>query len=300
MVSTRSTPSVASRRRSLATIFDTAAARNAVTPATPVTPGVPAANSTQAIFVATVRTLTRDRFDESVAKHVIRKCFREKHERFPRTESHAQVLFARLVPSIQEAFEAEDALFAPLFYLEDATVAVRPEANKLIFSTLELSMCPASPAADWLEASSTSHPLDGKRVLLEIARRLLDPGAPFQRTSDLLGVRFKANTDPSDSIADFDAALKSARRKNTLDDDELKEQFITALDPTFYSPVVPRLFTHQQRAAVDLLSMQQWVSECYARHVQAGTHLTFSAAAMTDEGNSSGSWWETYDEKFRG
>ncbi|KAK3245008.1 hypothetical protein CYMTET_45400 [Cymbomonas tetramitiformis] len=31
--------------------------------------------------------------------------------------------------------------------------------------------------------------------------------------------------------------------------------------------------------------MQQWVSECYARHVQAGAHLAFSAAAMADEGS---------------
>ncbi|KAK3253933.1 hypothetical protein CYMTET_36836 [Cymbomonas tetramitiformis] len=89
---------MASRRRSLATIFDTAAARNAVTPATLVTPGVPAANSAQAVFVAT------------------------------------------------EAFEAEDALFAPLFNLATGI-------------------------------------------------------------SDLLGVRFQAYTDPSDSIADFNTAL---------------------------------------------------------------------------------------------
>ncbi|KAK3261989.1 hypothetical protein CYMTET_29134 [Cymbomonas tetramitiformis] len=146
-------------------MFDTVAARNAITPVTSVTPGAPAANSAGAVFVTTGCTLTRDRFDESVAKHVIRKCFREKHERFSGTESHAQ------------------------------------------------------------------------------------------GTSDLLGVRFKANTDPSDSTADFNAALKSARRKNTLDDDEVKEPFIAALDSVFYAP--------------------------------AGTHLAVSAAAMTDEGDVS-------------
>ncbi|KAK3280247.1 hypothetical protein CYMTET_11903 [Cymbomonas tetramitiformis] len=69
-----------------------------------------------------------------------------------------------------------------------------------------------------------------------------------------------AYEDPSDSIADFDAVLKSARRKNTLDDDEVNEQFSTALDPAFYAPVVSRLFTHQQRATVDLLTMQQWLA----------------------------------------
>ncbi|KAK3233902.1 hypothetical protein CYMTET_55832 [Cymbomonas tetramitiformis] len=279
-------------------MFDTAAARNAVSPATPVPPGVPAATSAQVIFVATVRFLTRDRFDESVAKHVIRKCFRKKHERFSGTESYAQLVDVGLeciqdrcdnlkipffnnlasdCPIVRstirsggqkivdegtvylpkaEAFGAEDAPFAPLFNLEDATAAVRPEANKLIFSTLKLIICPASPAADWLEASAASHLLDGKRVLLEIARSEIAElcGAPFPGTSDLLDVRFKADTDPSDSIADFNATLKSARRKNTLDDDEVKEQFITALDSTFYAPV-------------------------------AGTHAGLSAAAITDEGS---------------
>ncbi|KAK3233859.1 hypothetical protein CYMTET_55876 [Cymbomonas tetramitiformis] len=285
MVATRLTSSMASRRRSLATIFDSAAARNSVTPATPAPAGVPAANSAQAVFLAGVRSLTRERFDESVAKHVIRKCFREKHDRFTGTESNAQVLLSKL-----EAFEAQDALFAPMFDLEDSTLAVRPEANKLFFSTLELIVCPASPAGDWLEASATLHQLDGKRALLELARRLLDSGAPFQGTSDLLGVRFKAYTDPSESITDFNAALRSAKRRNTLDDDEVKELFLAALDPGFYAPVVSRLFTHQQRAAVDLLAIQQWVLECYARHVAAGTHtasFTLSAAAVATDGDTS-------------
>ncbi|KAK3253148.1 hypothetical protein CYMTET_37576 [Cymbomonas tetramitiformis] len=269
MVATRLTSSMASRRRSLATIFDSAAARNSVTPATPAPAGAPPANSAQAVFLAGVRSLTRERFDESVAKHVIRKCFPDKHDRFTSTESNAQVLLSKLVPALQEAFEAEDALFAPMFDLEDSTLAVRPEANKLLFSTLELIVSPASPAGDWLEASATLHPLDGKRALLELARRLLDSGAPFQGTSDLLDWR---------------------TRRNTLDDDEVKELFLAALDPAFYAPVVSRLFTHQQRAAVDLLTIQQWVLECYARHVAAGTHtasFTLSAAAVATDGDTS-------------
>ncbi|KAK3239971.1 hypothetical protein CYMTET_50133, partial [Cymbomonas tetramitiformis] len=63
----------------------------------------------------------------------------------------------------------------------------------------------------------------------------------------------------------------------------MKEQFISALDGVFYAPVVSRLFTHQQRATVDLLAMQQWVSECYASHVQAGSHTALSAAAVTTD-----------------
>ncbi|KAK3233907.1 hypothetical protein CYMTET_55822 [Cymbomonas tetramitiformis] len=166
-------------------------------------------------------------------------------------ESNAQVLYARLVPAIQEAFEAQDPLFAPLFDLEDATVAIRSEAIKLLFSTNELIVCPASPAGDWLEASATvCTRLMGKWALLEIARRLLDAGAPFQETSDLLGVRFKAHTDLSDSITDFNAALKSAGRRNTLDDDEVKEQFISALDGgVFYAPVVASQAVHALAAS---------------------------------------------------
>ncbi|KAK3285566.1 hypothetical protein CYMTET_6839 [Cymbomonas tetramitiformis] len=214
---------MASRRRSLATIFDSAAARNSVTPATPAPTGVPAANSAQAVFLAGVRSLTRT--------------------------------FLQVGTCSPGSNRGEDALFAPLFDLEDASLAVRPEANKLLFSTLELIVCPASPTGDWLEASATLHPLDGKRALLELARRLLDSAA-----------------------------------RNTLDDDEVKELFLAALDPVFYAPVVSRLFTHQQRAAVDLLTIQQWVLECYARHVAAGTHtasFTLSAAAVATDGDTS-------------
>ncbi|KAK3261143.1 hypothetical protein CYMTET_29940 [Cymbomonas tetramitiformis] len=86
---------------------------------------------------------------------------------------------------------------------------------------------------------------------MEISRKLLDS----QGTSDFLGVRFLPNTDPSGSIADFNAAFG-----------------------------VGALFTHQQRAAVDLLAMQQWVSECYARQVQTGSHAIglFGSSYRTD------------------
>ncbi|KAK3289500.1 hypothetical protein CYMTET_3073 [Cymbomonas tetramitiformis] len=219
--------------------FDNAAARHAITSATtPVTPGVPVANSTAAVFVATVRTLTRERFDESVTKHVIKKCVKEEHERFNGDEVHSSVLFAKPVPAIQEAFEAEDPLVAPLFTLDDATASVRSEANTLLFSTIELIVSPTSPAADWLETSANEHPHVGKRVQLEFARRLLDSGGPFQGTSDLLGIRFPPNVDPSAGITDFNTALGSARRKNTPDAEEVKSLFIAALDSAFYAPVV--------------------------------------------------------------
>ncbi|KAK3275671.1 hypothetical protein CYMTET_16212 [Cymbomonas tetramitiformis] len=68
-------------------------------------------------------------------------------------------------------------------------------------------------------------------------------------------------------------------RKNTLDDDEVNEQFITALDSVIYAPVVSRLFTHQQRAAVDLLTMQQWATVCLqARIAMPETHRIWASS----------------------
>ncbi len=135
-----------------------------------------------------------------------------------------------------------------------------------MISTLELIVAPDSPAADWLETSAETHPSDEKRVLLEIARRLLDSGSPFSGTQTLLGVRFLANKDPQDNIAIFNTALASAKRKTTFDDEEIKSLFIDALDKNYYAPVVNRLLLHDQRAAADLASIQQWVRECHQRH----------------------------------
>ncbi|KAK3285736.1 hypothetical protein CYMTET_6670 [Cymbomonas tetramitiformis] len=103
------------------------------------------------------------------------------------------------------------------------------EANKLLTSILELVYNPASPATDWLESSAETHPHDGKRVLLETARMLLDSGSPFQRTQELLSVRFLPNVDPHVNITNFNAAQASARRRSTLDVEEVKGLFIDAL-----------------------------------------------------------------------
>ncbi|KAK3242925.1 hypothetical protein CYMTET_47397 [Cymbomonas tetramitiformis] len=92
-------------------------------------------------------------------KHVVaKKCLGGKEERFRGDESNATVLFVRLVPAIvQEAFIAEDGAFATIFTLEvDATVTVRAEANRLLYSTLELLVHPNSPASDWFDGSTAS------------------------------------------------------------------------------------------------------------------------------------------------
>ncbi|KAK3249460.1 hypothetical protein CYMTET_41117 [Cymbomonas tetramitiformis] len=206
-----------------------------------------------------------------VAKHVQRKLFDGKEGKFSGAESHAVAIFTRMVSALQTAFVTEDIGFAPLFTLGDATLAVRVEANNLLFSTLELLVDPSSPAADWMDSSHASFPTDGKRVLLEFARRMIPVGDPFQGQADMFAVRIPAGMDPHGPIEDCNAALKAARSRATLMDEDVKSLFIKALDTTFYQPVVSRLLLHDQRAAHDLLAIQQWVRECYGEHVRAGT-----------------------------
>ncbi|KAK3281606.1 hypothetical protein CYMTET_10601 [Cymbomonas tetramitiformis] len=145
-----------------------------------------------------------------------------------------------MVSALRTTFVTENIGVAPLFRLEDATLPIRVEANDLVFSTLELLIDPNSSAADW------GH-------------------------SDMLGARIVAGVDPRDAIGDFNAALKAARTRATLLDEDVKALFIKALDSTFYQPVVSRLLLHDQRAAHDLSTIQQWVRECYTAHVKAGT-----------------------------
>ncbi|KAK3275277.1 hypothetical protein CYMTET_16576 [Cymbomonas tetramitiformis] len=50
------------------------------------------------------------------------------------------------------------------------------------------------------------------------------------------------NATVTDAIADFNAALFTTRRKNTLGDEEVMAQFIAALDANYYQLVVSVLF----------------------------------------------------------
>ncbi|KAK3267015.1 hypothetical protein CYMTET_24396 [Cymbomonas tetramitiformis] len=278
----------AAARRSLVTIFDDAAARHATTPATPTVTATPTAQSAGALFLDAVKRLAKESFDERAAKLVIKKVYDDKHGRFDGTEVNVSSVFARLVLALRDIFVTEESAFASLFDLEDAALPVRAEANKLLFSTLEFIVAPVSPAADWMESSAEAHPFDGKRVLLEIARMLLDSGGPFQGTADLLAIKIN-QFDPSRAIAAFNAALRSARRKSTLDDMEVKSLFIKSLDPVFYAPVVNRLLLHDQRAAESLATIQQWTREFYAQH-GADSHVspatrTVSALTMARQGD---------------
>ncbi|KAK3271717.1 hypothetical protein CYMTET_19954 [Cymbomonas tetramitiformis] len=103
----------------------------------------PAANYATALFVAALRTLRRAYFDEDVTKCVQKKSFGNKEDRFTAGEQDAASLFSRLVDALREAFATEDSAFASLFTLDDATVAVRVEANMLLYSTLEILVDPS-------------------------------------------------------------------------------------------------------------------------------------------------------------
>ncbi|KAK3235449.1 hypothetical protein CYMTET_54342 [Cymbomonas tetramitiformis] len=179
----------------------------------------------------------------------------EKHARFGGNEHGATVLFAKFVPTIKEAFVNENSLFATLFDLEDITTRVRAEANKLLFSILELIYDPKSPAADWLKASAETSPHDGKRVLLETARMLLDVGTHFQGTSELPRIRFLANVDPHADIVDFNAAPASAKRKNTLHQEECYAANVKAGVPSGLSAATLAVDTEGKSVIADLISI---------------------------------------------
>ncbi|KAK3283780.1 hypothetical protein CYMTET_8545 [Cymbomonas tetramitiformis] len=66
-----------------------------------------------------------------------------------------------------------------------------------------------------MDTSASTYPADGKRVLLEFARRMIPTGDPFQGQSNMLGVRVVAGVDPHDAIGDFNATLKAARTRAT-------------------------------------------------------------------------------------
>ncbi|KAK3269914.1 hypothetical protein CYMTET_21662 [Cymbomonas tetramitiformis] len=226
-----------------------------------------------ATFGAALRTLQRDHFDVKVAKCVQRKLFGEKEQRFTGVESHVGALFPRLVCALREVFVTEDALFVPLFTLHGATAPVRVEANHLLYSTLELLVDPNySPAADWMDSSSAASPLDGKRVLLEFARRILHCDDPFQGTPDLLDVRVVADKDPHDVISDCNARGLPC---TTATSRPYSSKPWTRL---LYQPVVSRLPLHDQRENTDLLTMQQWARECFSTHERAKPHAALSVA----------------------
>ncbi|KAK3282401.1 hypothetical protein CYMTET_9859 [Cymbomonas tetramitiformis] len=85
------------------------------------------------------------------------------------------------------------------------------------------------------------------------------------------------------TIVSWTSTPRSSPRKNTRDEDDVKSQFIQAIqamDSEYYRHVVSRLLLHDQRAAESLLTVQQWARECHAAHVRAGTAVPKGSAAI--------------------
>ncbi|KAK3258808.1 hypothetical protein CYMTET_32164 [Cymbomonas tetramitiformis] len=91
---------------------------------------------------------------------------------------------------------------------------------------------------------------------IEAVHDIVDDDA--EGTSDLLSATLDYGEDPNESIMSFNAALAAAKRKNTLDEDDVKGQFIhQAMDSDYYQPVVSRLLLHDQRAAESRLTQRR-------------------------------------------
>ncbi|KAK3275415.1 hypothetical protein CYMTET_16458 [Cymbomonas tetramitiformis] len=79
----------------------------------------------------------------------------------------------------------------------------------------------------------------------------------------------------------FNAALAPAvRRKNTLDEGNVKGQFIQAMDSDYYRPVVCGVPPAAARPAGSLLTIQQWARGRHAAHVRAGAGVPKGATAI--------------------
>ncbi|KAK3273488.1 hypothetical protein CYMTET_18280 [Cymbomonas tetramitiformis] len=241
-----------------------------------------------ALFLDAVKRLAKESFDERAAKLVIKKVYDDKHGRFDGTESNVSSVFARLVLALRDIFVTEESAFSSLFDLEDATLPVRAEANKLRFSTLEFIIAPVSPAADWMESSAETHPFDGKRVLLEIARLLLDSGGPFQAAPQTF---WPSRRQPVRPVAGYRRLQRRSPVRSTEEHPRRHGGQVLVHQvprPGFvYAPVVNRLLLHDQRAAESLATIQQWTRECYAQngadsHVPPATR-TFSALTLAGQ-----------------
>ncbi|KAK3288818.1 hypothetical protein CYMTET_3716 [Cymbomonas tetramitiformis] len=131
---------------------------------------------------------------------------------------------------------------APLFELSAANVPVMTAANELLYSVLLLLTAPGSPARNWVEASGADVPADGKRATLEVVRMLADDSTPFESLTELLDVRISDEHDPDSGIRLFNSCLRDAQRLQTLPEDAVKRQFLSALSgPAYATLVVIRL-----------------------------------------------------------
>ncbi|KAK3235778.1 hypothetical protein CYMTET_54042 [Cymbomonas tetramitiformis] len=253
-------PRTRARARKLATIFDDVGALNAATPTTPhLASGESEASTAAAVLLQRLR---RDSFDVQCAKTAATKVLGDKTAKFKGDENSASDIFSQLVSELQQ-LTLQSPAFAPLFELTAADTPVLSAANELLYFVLLLLTAPGSPARNWVEASGSDVPADGKRATLEVVRMLADVSTPFDAFAELLEVRISGERDPDSDIRLFNSCLRDAQRLQTLPEDAVKRQFISALSGPAYAALVDSFARADQRAAVSLLTLQARVREQY-------------------------------------
>ncbi|KAK3279079.1 hypothetical protein CYMTET_13015 [Cymbomonas tetramitiformis] len=174
-----------SRVRRLETIFDDVGAQHSATPQTPQLPAPTTAAAREVLEKC--QQLARENFDRKVAKVVATKILGDKSGRFAGTETDAVDIFSQLMHELRAQFLLQSQAFAPLFDLANMTVEARHEANELLLSALTFLARPGSPARDWLEASGSDVPGDGKRAALEVRSHNLPEDAVKRQFLKALG-----------------------------------------------------------------------------------------------------------------
>ncbi|KAK3283156.1 hypothetical protein CYMTET_9140 [Cymbomonas tetramitiformis] len=256
-----------SRVRRLETIFDDVGAQHAATPHTPQLPAPTTAAARE--ILDKCKQLARENFDRKVAKTVATKILGDKSERFAGTEADAVDIFSQLMHELRAQFVLQSTAFAPLFELTDMAVEARHEANELLLSALTFLARPGSPARDWLEASGSDVPGDGKRAALEVVRMLQERSEPFDSFELLLAVRIPSSKDPDRGIREFNGLLRDVQRSHNLPEDAVKRQFLKALgNSALYRDLANSLARADQRQGVSLLTIQARVREQFRHGLQ--------------------------------
>ncbi|KAK3234384.1 hypothetical protein CYMTET_55326 [Cymbomonas tetramitiformis] len=269
-----------SRVRRLETIFDDVGAQHTATPHTPQLP-VPTTAAAREVLDK-CQQLARDNFDRKFAKIVATKILGEKSDRFAGTESDAVDIFSQIMHELRAQFLLQSQALAPLFDLTDMSVAARHEGNELLLSALTFLARPGSPARDWLEASGSDVPGDGKRAALEVVRMLQERSEPFDSFESLLAVRIPSSGDPDREIREFNGLLRDVQRSHNLPEDAVKRQFLKALgNSALYRDLANSLARADQRQGVSLLTIQARVREQF-RHGLKVSDTRVSALSFGD------------------
>ncbi|KAK3282906.1 hypothetical protein CYMTET_9376 [Cymbomonas tetramitiformis] len=269
-----------SRVRRLETIFDDVGAQHTATPHTPQLPAPTTAAARENLEKC--QQLARDNFDRKVAKIVATKILGDKSDRFAGTETDAIDIFSQIMHELRAQFLLRSQAFAPLFDLANMTVEARHEANEMLLSALTFLARPGSPARDWLEASGSDVPGDGKRAALEVVRMLQEHSEPFDSFESLLAVRIPSSGDPDRGIREFNGPLRDVQRSHTLPEDAVKRQFLKALgNSALYRDLANSLARADQRQGVSLLTIQARVREQF-RHGLKVSDAPVSALSFGD------------------